>query len=126
MRRCGPGKFVSAGFALVVVLGMWYNLPYPRSARAGHDNVTGGQVERALGWSLVSGLATGVGGSVVFCLKPPSRHGAAVPEGVLAFLLGLAVGVMIVLSMLDMIIPKLQRWGLVRRTFAGISLQSSV
>jgi hypothetical protein len=75
---------------------------------------TAGQVERALAWSLVSGLATGVGGSVVFCLEPPSRHGAAVPERVLAFLLGLAVGVMMVLSVLDMVIPKLLRWGLVR------------
>ncbi len=74
---------------------------------------TAGQVERALGWSLVSGLATGVGGSVVFCLEPPSRRGAAVPERVLAFLLGLAVGVMMVLSVLDMVVPKLLRWGLV-------------
>ena len=80
----------------------------------GHDGATAGQVERALGWSLVSGLATGVGGAVVFFLEPPSRHGAAVPERVLAFLLGLAVGVMMVLSILDMILPKLLHWGIVR------------
>ena len=85
----------------------------PRTRTPGHGAATTGQVERALGWSLLSGLATGVGGSVVFCLEPPSRHGAAVPEKVLAFLLGLAVGVMMVLSILDMIIPKLLRWGLV-------------
>ena len=83
-------------------------------SNAGHDGATAGEVERALGWSLVSGLATGVGGAVVFFLEPPSRHGAAVPERVLAFLLGLAVGVMMVLSILDMILPKLLHWGIVR------------
>ncbi len=87
---------------------------------------TAGQVERALAWSLVSGLATGVGGSVVFCLEPPSRHGAAVPERVLAFLLGLAVGVMMVLSVLDMVIPKLLRWGLVRPRDKYSSILGSV
>lgn len=91
-------------------LAMRHTVPEMLGAKHG---ATAGQVERALGWSLVSGLATGVGGSVVFCLEPPSRHGAAVPERVLAFLLGLAVGVMMVLSVLDMVVPKLLRWGIV-------------
>jgi zinc transporter ZupT len=112
MRRCGRrGYGTCVGLGLVALLVHHHD----SSALLGaHHGATTGQVERALGWSLVSGLATGVGGSVVFCLEPPSRHGAAVSAKILAFLLGLAVGVMIVLSILDMILPKLWKWGVVR------------
>ena len=75
------------------------------------------QVLRALGWSMVSGLATGVGGAVVFCLESPQSRGThgdtapAVSNRAMGALLGAAVGVMMVLSA-DMIIPRVLRYGL--------------
>lgn len=71
----------------------------PASGEAGllHKRASMDQVMRALGWSMVSGLATGVGGMVVFCLDPPD-HGrsSSVSNRMMAALLGLAVGVMLV------------------------------
>ena len=79
------------------------------------------QLLRALGWSLLSGLATGVGGAVVFCLDDTHDDEAAVSARVLAFLLGLAVGVMVVLSLLDMLVPKLLLYGLQPLPLAAIA-----
>ena len=79
-----------------------------------HKQATWEQVSRALGWSMVSGLATGVGGAVVFCLEPPD-HGSSSEGGVsnrtMAALLGLAVGVMLVLS-IDLVVPPMRAHGL--------------
>jgi zinc transporter ZupT len=74
------------------------------------------QVVRALGWSMLSGLATGVGGAVVFCLEPPQpgKQGGTAPavsNRAMGALLGAAVGVMMVLSA-DMILPRVPRYGL--------------
>lgn len=49
------------------------------------------------GWSLLSGLSTSVGGLLITCLRIDKKMNA--------FMLGLAGGVMIALSILDMILP---------------------
>ena len=73
-----------------------------------HQAATWHQLGAALGWSMISGLATGVGGAVVFFLEDD----AGVSSWLNAFLLGLAVGVMMLLSIADMIVPNVLKYGL--------------
>lgn len=67
-------------------------------------SVTSAAVLEALGWSFIAGISTGFGGLVVLCVD-------AVDGALNAFLLGQAAGVMIGLSLLDMLIPNITLYG---------------
>ena len=125
MTRNVPGYTCCLLLAIGILTGSFH---VPASLSPTHHGATIDQVEHALGWSLLSGLATGVGGAVVFCLEPPTRHGhgAGVSAQLLAFMMGLAVGVMVVLSLLDMIIPKLWKYGITVGATAAIIISFGV
>eukprot|EP00041_Stephanoeca_diplocostata_P014959 m.282933 g.282933 ORF g.282933 m.282933 type:complete len:607 (-) comp19868_c0_seq6:100-1920(-) len=70
-----------------------------------HDNPsTSASILEALGWSLMAGLSTGIGGLIVYVMSDISGRANA-------FLMGQAAGVMIVLSVLDMLLPNVDKFG---------------
>eukprot|EP00042_Codosiga_hollandica_P044719 m.445871 g.445871 ORF g.445871 m.445871 type:complete len:200 (+) comp56860_c0_seq1:766-1365(+) len=64
------------------------------------------QMLGALGWSLIAGLSTGLGGVLVIVFVQSTR------QRMNALLLGVAAGVMITLSLLDLILPHVESQGL--------------
>eukprot|EP00940_MAST-03C_sp_MAST-3C-sp2_P000533 g533.t1 len=77
----------------------WY---YSEGEKTGH-------LLKVSKWSSVSGLSTGIGGLCVYCMNDINTN-------TIAAMLGFAAGVMITLSLLDMLLPVVAEFG----TLAGL------